>query len=97
MSLKEIKARHEALISWWLFEGYTVEAMISLINTLHKDRSELIRMVEELHKQLAEHEMYVAMLEGATAWSQEYGDGTVSTKALLKFRSMLDKALEQKP
>jgi len=54
MSLKEIKERHEALINWWLFEGYTVEAMISLINTLHKDRSELIRMVEELQAKLVE-------------------------------------------
>ena len=52
MSLKEIKERHEALINWRLFEGYTVEAMISLINTLHKDRGELISMVEELQERV---------------------------------------------
>ena len=46
MNLAEVKARHEALIKWSVFDGYTNEALIALVKTLHADRGWLIEQFE---------------------------------------------------
>ena len=50
MNLAEVKARHEALIKWSVFDGYTNEALIALVKTLHQDRGWLIEQYEDLYE-----------------------------------------------
>lgn len=50
MNLAEVKARHEALIKWSVFDGYTNEALIALVKTLHADRGWLIERLEAIEK-----------------------------------------------
>ena len=48
----EIQARHDALIKWSVFEGYTNEALVALVKTLHQHRGILLaenkRLIEQV-------------------------------------------------